>query len=187
MFCLCRSVPVCVCTSVKYANYISRPFSASVSPSYPPHPPVRRLDSTSLTHSACLVSLATPTPDPPPTPSIFSFFLVCFVCVPLLSSSSFPIRTIGYGTLFPAALLTGTSRHMPLGSAEGGEHSTVVAAHSMSAIWWWGDRTECTGRYLWEIGVHDLGSRWQISIQFVESRIEYLLVKMFFFSPAEQV
>lgn len=130
MFCLCRCAPVCVCTSVKYTNYISRPFSASVSHSHPPHPPVRRLDRTSLTHSARLVSLVPPPPAPLP-PSIFSFFLVCFVCVPLLSSSSFPIRTIGYGTHFPAALLTGTSRHMPLGSAEGEERS---AAHSMSAI-----------------------------------------------------
>lgn len=49
---------------------------------------------------------------------VFSFSLVCFAGVPLLSSSSLPIRTIGYGTHFPAALLTGTSRHILLGSAE---------------------------------------------------------------------
>jgi len=60
--------------------------------------------------------------------------LVCFVCVPLLSSSSFPIGTIGYGTHFPAALLTGTSRHMPLGSAEGDERSVAALVHIVPAI-----------------------------------------------------
>ena len=56
----------------------------------------------------------------------------------------------------------------------------MAAAHSMSAIWWRAGRTECTGR--WGDGgrmfdVHELGSRWQISIQFVE---EYLGVIFFF-------
>lgn len=133
MFSLCFCVPICDCTSVKYTDYISRPFSASVSVTLPT---LLSQDLTSLTHSARLVSLVPPPPPHPPLLplSIFSFFPVCFVCVPLLSSSSFPIRTIGYGTHFPAALLTGTSRHMPLGSAEGEEHSTGVVAHSMSAI-----------------------------------------------------
>ncbi len=71
-------VPVCVCTSVKYTNYISRPFSASVSPSNPPLPPVRRLDHTSLTRSARLVSLVCP----PPIPS-FSSCLFCLCPSPL--------------------------------------------------------------------------------------------------------
>lgn len=52
------ALPVSVCTSVKYTDYISGPFSPSVClPVTPPHPPVRRLDRTSLTHGARLVSL----------------------------------------------------------------------------------------------------------------------------------
>lgn len=33
-----------------------------------------------------------------------------------------------------------------------------------------------------DIGVHELGSRWQISIQFVKSKTEYLFVELLFFS-----
>lgn len=104
-------------------NYISRPFSASVSLSNPPHPPDRRLDRTSFTHSArLLLSLAFFSPLPRSLSlSIYLSLLLLFVlcCVSLLSFLLFfpLIRTIGYGTHFPAALLTGTSRHMPLGSA----------------------------------------------------------------------
>lgn len=170
-------------------NYISRPFSASVYLHNPPHPPVRRLDRTSFinTSSPCVTC-------PPPllsrSPlSVSHFFLVCFVCAPLLSSSSFPIRTIGYGTHFPAALLTGTSRHMPLASAEGRERergalggwrfwgisflpSSGARAEVNAEKCREGERGDC---------VHELVSRWQISIQFVESRIQYLFVKLFFF------
>lgn len=61
---------------------------------------------------------------------------------------------------------------MPLDSAEGEERPTVLARHSMSAILWSGERTECTQREGGEgdTGDHELGSRWQISIQFIKTR-----------------
>lgn len=101
------ALPVSVCTSVKYTDYISGPFSPSVClPVTPPHPPVRRLDRTSLTHGARLVSLVSSSS--PLSPS-----LVC--CVPVLfflplSFSLFPNKNNRLWNAFSCGI---THRHQP--------------------------------------------------------------------------
>lgn len=77
---------LCVCTSVKYTNYISRPFSASVSPSNPPHPSCQKIGphnaSPMSARSGVTGFLFLP---PPLLPSsslhlLFSSLFVLFVC-----------------------------------------------------------------------------------------------------------
>lgn len=140
--CLCFLVCVCECVIVYTCMFLcahTHPAtSADCSPLHPlptPHPPTllsRGWTAQSFTLSTRPCCHLLP-PSTPPSPLLWHFLcVVCFVyvCVcmyqpyplrtpplpPLLLHPPFIIRTIGYGTYFPAALLTGTSRHMPLGS-----------------------------------------------------------------------
>lgn len=180
---------VCVCTSVKYTNYISRPFSPSVSSSNPPHPPVRRLDRTSFTHATCLVSLVfSSSPGPPSRFLSLSLFLSCLFC--LCPSPLFLLFSNKNNWLWNAFSCGITHRHQPphairlsrgRGTFNGGggvSHACHLVLRGQNWIY----KEEGRGRK--EIGVHELG-RWQISIQFVESRIGCLFVELLLFFLSE--
>lgn len=105
------------------------------------HRPLRRLDRTNLTPSACLVSLVCsffPSPSSLPPPCLF-----CLCPRPLFFLFSSEDNRLG-DVIFLRHYCKAAARHMPLGSAEGEGCSAAAPAHTTSAISWWRDGTECT-------------------------------------------
>lgn len=102
-FTMCLSVSPQVLNT---PSYISRPFSASVYLCNPPHPPVRRLDRTSFTNSARLVSLVLAS-----SPSLHLSLLSCLFC--LCPSPLFLLFSNKNNRLWNAFSCGITHRHQP--------------------------------------------------------------------------